>query len=397
MARMIDADGHIVEPRVLWEEYVEPEFRDRVIQIRPDREGREIFYVNGEARNPLGGSIVMSVIPGGFLDLERARNATYDDVLPGSYDPEERIRVMDVEGIELAVLYPSFWLLYGDITDARVAAAACRAYNNWMADFCRPYPARLFGVAPMPLQDVGEAIREMRRAVTELNFKAVFIRPNPFNGRRLNDPAYDPFWHEAQELGIPVAIHSSFGTRMPTLGGDRYRDPFFSHMVCHPFEQQAACMDMICGGVLERYPRLKVAFLEAGVGWIGYWLDRMDCHYIAIDVEPHVDAAEFGRVETNLEVVFIGKRLGCDLDGDAGQRHRERLRLRRPLPRRGEVRGRAGGTCRGIRLVRRRQQAEVLHRLGAGFDGIRGVAMSLRRCVDIGFRNKVAGGVLGNV
>ena len=107
MARMIDADGHIVEPRVLWEEYVEPEFRDRVIQIRPDREGREIFYVNGEARNPLGGSIVMSVIPGGFLDLERARNATYDDVLPGSYDPEERIRVMDVEGIELAVLLTS--------------------------------------------------------------------------------------------------------------------------------------------------------------------------------------------------------------------------------------------------------------------------------------------------
>src|ERR1700687_993320 len=118
MARMIDADGHIVEPRVLWEEYVEPEFRDR--------EGREIFYVNGEARNPLGGSIVMSVIPGGFLDPERARNATYDDVLPGSYDPEERVRVMDLEGIELAVLYPSFWLLYGDLTDARVAAAACR-------------------------------------------------------------------------------------------------------------------------------------------------------------------------------------------------------------------------------------------------------------------------------
>src|ERR1700674_3371490 len=154
MARMIDADGHIVEPRVLWEEYVEPEFRDRVIQIRPDRDGREIFYVNGEARNPLGGSIVMSVIPGGFLDPERARNATYDDVLPGSYDPEERVRVMDLEGIELAVLYPSFWLLYGDITDAPVAAAACRAYNNWMGGFCPPYPARLLGRAPEPLQGV---------------------------------------------------------------------------------------------------------------------------------------------------------------------------------------------------------------------------------------------------
>jgi uncharacterized protein len=66
---------------------------------------------------------------------------------------------------------------------------------------------------------------------------------------------------------------------MPTMGGDRYHDPFFFHMVCHPFEQQAACMDVICGGVLARFPRLRVAFLESGIGWLGYWLDRMDSHY----------------------------------------------------------------------------------------------------------------------
>jgi predicted TIM-barrel fold metal-dependent hydrolase len=131
----------------------------------------------------------------------------------------------------------------------------------------------------MPIQDIGEAVREMRRVVKELNFKGVFIRPNPFNARRLNDPAYDPFWREAQELDVAVSVHSSFGTKMPTLGGDRYRDPFFFHMVCHPFEQQAACMDVICGGVLEKFPKLRVGFLECGVGWAGYWLDRMDSHF----------------------------------------------------------------------------------------------------------------------
>ena len=73
----------------------------------------------------------------------------------------------------------------------------------------------------MPLQDLDAAIMEMRRVVKELHFKAVFIRPNPFNGRRLNDPAYEPFWREAQELEVPVAVHSSFGTKMPTLGADR--------------------------------------------------------------------------------------------------------------------------------------------------------------------------------
>lgn len=117
----------------------------------------------------------------------------------------------------------------------------------------------------MPLQDVTEAVTEMRRVVKDLGFKAVFIRPNPFNGRRLNDPAYDPFWREAQELGIAVAIHSSFGTRMPTLGEERYRhDPFLFHMVCHPFEQQAACMDLICGrGVGE------VSQVAGGLSGIG--------------------------------------------------------------------------------------------------------------------------------
>lgn len=279
MARNIDADGHIVEPHTLWNDYVEPQWRDKVISIRRDRDGHDVFYINGEPRNPIGRSVASSVIPGGFLDNDAAREATWDDVLPGSYDPHERIKVMDAERIDVAVLYPSLWLVYGDFNDSRLAVAACRAYNNWMADFCRPYPKRLYGVAPMPVQDIDAAIAEMRRVVRDLNFKAVFVRPNPFNGRRLNDPAYDAFWREAQELNVPVAIHSSFGTRMPTLGGDRYRDPFFFHMVCHPFEQQAACMDLICGGVLARYPRLRVGFLESGVGWLGYWLDRMDGHF----------------------------------------------------------------------------------------------------------------------
>jgi predicted TIM-barrel fold metal-dependent hydrolase len=279
MARTIDADGHIVEPRSVWDEYTEPAFRAQMIQIRRNRDGMDELWIAGENRSRPSLPVAASMIPGGLEDLERARKLTWDDVPRGGFDPRERLRVMDQEGIDVAVLYPSLLLLYGDLTDPKLAAAACRAYSNWLADFCKAAPQRLYGVAPMPLQSVEEAVKEMRRVVRELNFKAVFIRPNPFNGRRLNDPIYEPFWREAQELDIPVAVHGSFGTRMPTMGADRYRDPFFFHMVCHPFEQQAACMDIICGGVLAKFPRLKVAFLESGIGWLGYWLDRMDGHY----------------------------------------------------------------------------------------------------------------------
>ena len=280
MPKVIDADGHIVEPRVVWEEYVEPAYRNHAPQVRRNREGRDDLWINGESRAMHSVNIAAASIPGGLSDPEKARTLTWDDMVPGGYDPHARIRAMDLEGIDIAVLYPTLWLLYGDVQDPKAAAAVCRGYNNWIADFCKPYSQRLFGVAPLPLQDVGEAVKEMRRVVKELNMKAVFVRPNPYNGRRFNDPAYDSFWREAQELDVPVAVHGSFGTRMPTLGDDRYQhDAFSYHMVCHPFEQQAACMDIICGGVLERFPKLRVAFLESGVGWLGYWLDRMDGHY----------------------------------------------------------------------------------------------------------------------
>jgi predicted TIM-barrel fold metal-dependent hydrolase len=155
----------------------------------------------------------------------------------------------------------------------------------------------------MPIQSVEEAVREMRRVVVDLGFKAVFVRPNPFNERRLCDPAYDPFWREAQELGIPVAVHSSFGTRMPTLGGDRYQNPFFFHMVCHTFELMAAAMDVVCGGVLEKFPRLRVGFLESGVGWLGYWLDRMDGHFEKMG--PYVPWLKRKPSEQFLEQCFL--------------------------------------------------------------------------------------------
>src|SRR5579864_8492659 len=113
--RIIDADGHIVEPRKLWEEYVEPEFRDRVVRVDRSPEGLDEFWVNGERRRGPGGSIVAALIPGGYLDPERTRAATWEDILPGSWDPHARVKVLDEEGIDVSFLYPSLYLIYGDL------------------------------------------------------------------------------------------------------------------------------------------------------------------------------------------------------------------------------------------------------------------------------------------
>jgi predicted TIM-barrel fold metal-dependent hydrolase len=220
--------------------------------------------------------IAAMCVPGGLSTSERARQLSWDDLRPGSFDPHARIKDMDEEGVDVSILYPSIGLTYGGMRDPELAAACCRAYNNWMADFCKPYPQRLYNVAPVPLIDVDAAINEMRRVVKEHSVKSVAIRPNPYNDRRISDSAYNPFWAEAQELDCTIAIHSAVSGELPTAGFERYPNFFQRMIIAHPLEQQMACMDLTCGGVLEKYPRLRVAFLEAGGGWIGYWLARLD-------------------------------------------------------------------------------------------------------------------------
>ncbi len=273
---IIDADGHIVEPPALWQEYVELAFRDRIPQVVKDDEGIERLKVEGRIlpRSPM--MIAAMCIPGGLSQPERARQLSWEDLRPGSFEPHARIKDMDEDGIDVSILYPSLGLAYGALRDPELAAAACRAYNNWMADFCRPYPDRLYNIAPVPLVDVEAAIREMHRVVKEHGVKAITIRPNPHNDRRLNDPAYDRLWAEAQDLDCTVAIHSAVIGELPTAGFDRYPDFFQRMIIAHPFEQQMACMDLCCGGVLDTYPRLRIAILESGGGWLAYWLARLD-------------------------------------------------------------------------------------------------------------------------
>jgi len=139
MVTIIDSDGHLLEPPSIWEEYTEPAYRAQVIQIAKDAEGIDCLKINGELRRDRNMAIAAACTPGGMSDSHKARTMSWDDIVPGGYDPHERIKDMDLEGIEVAFFYPTLWLLYGDITDPQVAAAACRAYNNWLTS-AKPIP-----------------------------------------------------------------------------------------------------------------------------------------------------------------------------------------------------------------------------------------------------------------
>jgi predicted TIM-barrel fold metal-dependent hydrolase len=273
---VIDADGHICEPESVWTEYTQAKYRPLVLQICT-REGRSQLSIEGHTRaTGAAAGPAQACIPGG---LSPGRDLTWADILPGSHDPRARLAVLDEEGIDQALFFPSIHLLWGDVRSPDVAAETCRAYNNWMSDFCRVDPARLFGMGIVPLQDVDLAVAEAKR-LADLGLRGLVLRPERFGGLSLFDPRCDALWAVAQASDIAVGIHGSFGSRMPGFSRDRYdHNVFMDHMIAHPFGQMAAMMDLIAGGVTDRFPRLRVGFFESGLGWIPYWLDRLDEHF----------------------------------------------------------------------------------------------------------------------
>jgi uncharacterized protein len=275
---MIDAEMHVMEPVDLWERYIDPVFKARAPRRLNERRWDIRTVVEGE---------VMAAMPGGdWPALSQAEETTlgdrYADEIARDFDPASQLLAMDKEGLDLAVLYPTsgMYITAFETMDAAFAAAACRAYNDWLYDYIQAAdPARLYGAAAVSPHDVASAVAETRRAVTALGMKAIFMRPNLVNQRPWHDSSYDPLWATCQELNIAVGFHETTGSRMRAAGTDRFKDLGTVHIASHSMEQMLACLDVIMGGVMERFPRLRFAFLEGQCGWLPFWLDRMDDHY----------------------------------------------------------------------------------------------------------------------
>src|SRR5258708_19004252 len=194
---VVDADGHILEPLDLWDKYMDPAFRDRAPRIVTEAEGKERLVIEEQSLGSKERGIGAIGGVGARQGVVADDRMEYQQGKAGGFDRHARIPDMDADGIDAAFLYPSLGLFSGAIHDPLLAAATCRAYNRWLADYCGAHPDRLFGIAMLPLQSVDLAIAEMRFAKKELGFKGGFIRPNPYE-KMVNDPMYEPFWAAAE-------------------------------------------------------------------------------------------------------------------------------------------------------------------------------------------------------
>lgn len=284
---VVDADGHVLEPGDMYQHYIDPQYRDRAIRIAVDEQGYENLIIDNKPyQNPsMRGNL--GAIGGIGMDREKLLTrgmVTYaEGSPPGGYDPRARLQVMDEEGIDIAVLYPTLGIFWeGSVQDPKLATAYTRAYNRWIADFCRENPKRLYAIAHISLLDPEGAVEETIRARKD-GCVGVYLSPDlPARGeKRFDDPAFARFWETVQELEMPVAFHvvvreqQTFNEWTRRLDGKPGPLGLFGHAFL-AIDVMAAFTSMISLGMFEKYPRMKCAVLEAGATWIGAWLDRLD-------------------------------------------------------------------------------------------------------------------------
>jgi predicted TIM-barrel fold metal-dependent hydrolase len=291
--RILDSDRHVIEPVEMWKEYLPPEYKDGApyeeIIVPQESLEQRVARLGPKGLLPAIPTLMIDGQPAWNGVTERAmvevawglaqRTVSYSTHSSG-LTPAHHLQSMEQTGLDTAFLYPSYglFLLRIDGMAPARATAFARAYNAWLRDFCSTAPDRLRGVGALCLHEP-EALPGEVEHIASFGWKAVVIPPNPVGGRTLAHPAYEPFWSTCERLSMAVSLHEGSHARLPTAGAERFTTRFASNASSHPLEQMLAMLTLIEGGVLERHPRLRVGFFEAGCGWLPYWLWRLDNTY----------------------------------------------------------------------------------------------------------------------
>ncbi len=296
---IMDSDLHLMEPEDLWARYLDEPYRANPPKffgaqkqsLAPNKEDK------GNTDTIFGIEVQGQVIPA-FANApgairqsrelarrSRARHPHFQVARARGFDPASTLAAMDIEGIDVAVMYGTRGrqILMHDDLAPDYAAALARAYNNWAHEYCQSHPERLRFAGQVAMHDIGLAVEEARRCVNELGAVAIIGTPNPVNGLHLHDGAVEPLWNELERLNVPIGFHPTGNSSLKDdvgrrfVGHNNYQP--IAHAARGPMELMMAMASMTTGGVLERHPKLRCAFLEGTAGWLGWWLWRLDDHW----------------------------------------------------------------------------------------------------------------------
>jgi len=252
-----------------------------------------------------------------FRYLKQNRRATENPTVQDWND------FLDKTGISWTVLYPTAGLAVGRIMAPDWAVIACKAYNTWLYEKFLNHNSRLRGVALIPFQDIDAAVAELSHCVKERGMLGGML---PSNGEaiqgHLGNKIYWPLYEEAEKLGCCLAVHVGCLHRM---GFDAFSTYYPAHALGHPFSLMIQASAMLGHGVFDRFPELRVAFLEGGATWVPFMMDRLDRSYHEGHMQLNVrgeliggpkhgeKASDYFKKQLRERRIFVG--FDCDDDG----------------------------------------------------------------------------------
>ena len=264
---IVSADAHVNEPADLWATRIDAKYRERIPRVIVDANG--VKWRVSEGHRP---------------DRLRTDELEGEDRLRqlAGADPVERLRDMDRDGIDAEVMFPNKGLSMWATPDAHLAMAQCRVYNDWAWEVFASYNHRMSPAAAIATADLEGSIAEVQR-VAKLGFRALTLPCKPVWGAHdvehpnYNLPLFDPLWAAIQDANLPITFHVSTG-RDPRAarGNGGAVVNYVSHSLSPTIEPVA---NLCASGVLERFPTLRFATIEAGIGWVPWLLDAMDEAY----------------------------------------------------------------------------------------------------------------------
>jgi predicted TIM-barrel fold metal-dependent hydrolase len=276
--RIVSADSHVMEPADLWQQRLDRRFRERAPRVVENPQGRVphyLFVAEGTTPFPVAAGFAAGRSGQALTDFMRSG---YEAARPSGWDPVERIKDQDLDGICAEVLYPTLGMPLFGMRDPELQRACFAAYNAWVAEFCSQAPRRLYGIGLISLEEVASAVADLQR-LAALGMRGAMIWGSAPEERPYRSREYDPFWQAAAELQLPISLHviTGHGRETRELGSPNNDAGTWYLTAVHEVQRSLAAI--VFAGVLERFPGLRLVSAENDCGWLPHFMYRMDHGY----------------------------------------------------------------------------------------------------------------------
>jgi predicted TIM-barrel fold metal-dependent hydrolase len=309
---LVSVDDHVVEPPDMFERHLPARWRDVAPHVVRKDDGIDVWAYEGKEIPNIG----LNAVAGRPPEEYGMEPTSFDELRPGCYDIHQRIRDMNANGVLGSMCFPSFPNLCGQLfaraKDKDAALAILKAYNDWHIDeWCGTYPGRFIPLALPPIWDPQEMAAEVHRVAAK-GCHAVSFSENPDKLRlpSFHSDHWDPFWRACVEEDTIVCLHIGSSSSLVVTAPDAPVDVLIT---LQPINIVQAAADLLWSRVLRSFPDLRVALSEGGIGWIPYFLDRVDWIYTRHHLWTGQDFG--GRLPSQ---VFQERIVTCFIDDPTG-------------------------------------------------------------------------------